>query len=146
MKNKLIYFFAVLLLVIVISVFWVFTNTKDLTVNGYKMTVYIANNPIERMLGLSWRNEELATDGMLFKYSSAKERTYWMRGMKFDLDIIWIKNGKITGLEANVPAPQDGQEPRRMYSGPLGADAVLELPAGGISEYGLVVGQQIDIK
>ncbi len=143
MKDKLIYIFAGVLFISIIFIFWIFTNTRVLNLNGDEAKVLVANNPIERMLGLSGRSENLPADGMLFIYPKSAERTFWMKGMKFDLDIVWIKDGKIMSLEEDIPAPINGEEPRKMYSGPLGADMILEMPSGGIDQYGLLIGQQI---
>jgi uncharacterized membrane protein (UPF0127 family) len=111
--------------------------------------VLLADNPVEQAKGLSGATEaELLSqgaEGMLFVFGQAEERTFWMNEMNFNLDVVWILNGKIVSISENVPAPKAGEEPTRMYSGPIGADMVLELPAGGVKDHGLLVGQPLTL-
>lgn len=109
-------------------------------------TVQVADNPITRVRGLSGvKLSELKDSGMLFVYSDSAERTYWMKGMKFDLDFVWIRDGKVIKIEKNVPYPPHGETPRKVSSAPLLVDMVLELPAGRVDELGVVVGHELTI-
>ena len=63
--------------------------------------------------------------------------------MEFNLDIVWLRDGKVMKVETSVPAPKDGEEPRKMHSAPFEVDAVLELPEGGVYKYGITTGQRI---
>jgi uncharacterized membrane protein (UPF0127 family) len=67
---------------------------------------------------------------MLFIFPEAEVQNFWMKGMKFPLDVAWIKDGKVVSVDTNIPAPKPGEEPARMSSSPIGVDMVLELPAG----------------
>ena len=106
-----------------------------------------SNNVVEHWLGLSWRKEEAFEDdvlGMIFLFDREKERTFWMRGMQFDLDVIWVKDGRVVKIDSNVPAPTDGEEPARMTSAPFEVDAVIEVPAGQAAALGIKRGRTLD--
>ncbi len=114
--------------------------------NGYNLDVIVADTFLERRNGLSgFTSDNLGADGMLFVFDDALVRDFWMKGMKFPLDVIWLKDGKIVDVEYDVPAPEDGEEPETMTSSPIPVDMVLELPAGKASELGIVSGMKLEV-
>jgi uncharacterized membrane protein (UPF0127 family) len=64
---------------------------------------------------------------MLFTYRTRERRAFWMKGMRFPLDIVWIDCDRVTGVERNAPVP-DGGLPLYRSSGLV--DRVLEVRAG----------------
>ncbi len=116
-------------------------------VGGATYAVDVAEQPEDRRQGLSGR-ESLAQDaGMLFVFEQAQPRTFWMKDMRFPLDIIWI-DGQCRLLEvaANVPTPPPGAANDaipRVHS-PSPARYVLELNAGEASRAGLSAGHRVE--
>lgn len=118
-------------------------TTKTMKVAGEDILVYVASDPIQQTKGLSnTKIETLGADGMVFLFKNKEERTFWMKDMNYDLDIVWIANGKVVKMERNIPAPHGG-EPQRMKSMPYVVDTVLELPVGGIDKFGIMVGSPV---
>jgi uncharacterized protein len=110
------------------------------------LSVRVADNALERRRGLSgYELADLEADGMLFVFPEPAVRNFWMQRMNFPLDVVWIKDGKIVGVDKNVPAPAPGEEPARMSSEPVSADMVLELPAGDAQRYGFTAGLILNI-
>src|SRR3989344_4327657 len=73
---------------------------KDISLN-----IEVADSKEERATGLSGR-EKLATDsGMIFIYENAERYSFWMKGVKFPLDFIWIMNDKIVDITEFVQPP-----------------------------------------
>lgn len=90
--------------------------------------------------GLSDR-ESIGSDGMLFVFRQATPQSFWMPRMKFDIDIIWINNGEVIGVTANVPRPASiDSTDLPLYHSPGPADMVLELPSGRAEELELTAG------
>jgi len=87
----------------------------------------VAADEKSREHGLSGRASLAEGRGMLFVYPDRQVRTFWMKGMRFPIDIIWIARGRITGVERDAPVPV-GSVP--LYSSRVPADHVLEVPAG----------------
>lgn len=86
----------------------------------------------EKAKGLSGR-EKLAEDtGMIFVFDPAEKPTFWMKEMKFNIDIIWIHRGKVVDISPNLPAPLPSTPlddlPR--YAPKSIVDYVLEVNAG----------------
>lgn len=113
------------------------------TLGGSPIQVEVANNEYERELGLGQRDGLLPDTGMLFVWDSpAAPRHFWMKGMRFCLDIVFLDHGQITGASENAcpaaPGAADAEIPRQ--DSPGVAEYVLEVPAGYLAEHGLDVG------
>lgn len=110
------------------------------------LTLLVADEPAEHNHGLSgYQLDKLTTDGMIFVFPAAEERTFWMYKMNFGLDIVWVADGQVVKIEPDVPAPLAGEEPLKMHSAPQAADMVIELPTGGIDKWGIAVGDVVQI-
>jgi uncharacterized membrane protein (UPF0127 family) len=62
----------------------------NVTVNGVKLVADIAESPDQRTKGLSVKDTLGENEAMLFVFSEGREHSFWMKGMKFPIDIIWI--------------------------------------------------------
>ena len=116
------------------------------TVGDTPVLVEVANNDAERQLGLGERAGLLPGTGMLFVWDSPPEiRNFWMGGMRFCLDIVWLDVGAITGAaESTCPGPPGEAQnliPRHQSPGP--AEYVLEMPAGFLAANGYGVGTPV---
>lgn len=68
-----------------------------------KVYVDIADEPYEQIQGLSGREKLSDDEGMLFIFPAPILASFWMKDMKFSIDIIWIDDkGNIIGVEKNV--------------------------------------------
>ena len=92
--------------------------------------VELAATAGERALGLSGRSSIGRNRGMLFIYEADATPGFWMRGMLFPLDIIWIDGqGEVVGVSSDLaPAPGGSQPP--LYYPPSPIRYVLEVNAG----------------
>ena len=68
-------------------------QTAEITVGGVPLTVELAYLPADRSLGLGYRDGLPQGTGMLFLFEGPAPRSFWMRGMEFCIDIIWIEHG-----------------------------------------------------
>ena len=107
------------------------------------MTVEVARTAQEQARGLGGRSSLPKGEGMLFPFSAAEHRTFWMNGMLIPLDILWIREGKIVAIDANVPPPRS-HETTAVVSHV--ADLVLEVPAGFAQEMGISGGQAVHVR
>lgn len=137
---------SVVVIVAVIIIMALFGDTAKINYPGGTFNVLVADNVIEQQKGLSSKElDNLEADGMIFVFNDKAEREFWMNGMKFDLDVVWIADGKIMKIDKNIKAPEHGEEPDRMRSQPFEVDMVLELPAGTVDEVGLLIGHLITV-
>ena len=94
------------------------------------LAVELAATAGERALGLSGRSSIGRNTGMLFIYEADATPGFWMRGMLFPLDIIWIDGqGEVVGVSSDLAPAPGGSQPSLYYPpGPI--RYVLEVNAG----------------
>lgn len=109
-------------------------------INQNSYLVDVANNPALWAKGLSGRETLNQDEGMLFIFPNSIMRTFWMKGMNFNLDILWISENKIIGIAQNA---LPGME--NLYKSPSPADMVLELSAGVVEKDNIQVGDIIKV-
>ncbi|MEO0795041.1 MAG: DUF192 domain-containing protein [Verrucomicrobiota bacterium] len=61
-----------------------------LSVGGQEIKVQLAVNRDEQMKGLMYRNGLGENEGMLFIFPKAEPRGFWMKNVKFPIDIAYI--------------------------------------------------------
>ncbi len=116
------------------------------TVGDRPVLVEVANNDAERSLGLGQRAGLLPDTGMLFVFDGPPMvRNFWMGGMRFCLDIVWLRDGMITGAAENTcPGPPgESQALIPRHQSPGAAEYVLEVPAGFLAGNGFGVGTPV---
>ena len=117
------------------------TKTETLKIGAKEINIQIADNDEERSKGLSGVTSLGESEGMLFVFDS-KDVTpsFWMKGMKIPLDIIWIDDGKIVKIDNNVPFPNQ----EKLYTPGQPIDYVLEVNVGFSDKNSLKIGDAID--
>jgi uncharacterized membrane protein (UPF0127 family) len=110
------------------------------TLDGKRFELEVANTDKSRVRGLSGR-EKMPYDGMIFFFQQPQKLIFWMKDMNFPIDIIWIKDGKVSGFAQNAaPEPGKADYLLRKYFSPGAADTVIELNAGDIKKYNIKEG------
>ncbi len=101
----------------------------------------VVNTNASRTLGLSNR-EEIGADGMLFVFPSKNHWVFWMKDMHFDLDLIWLLDGKVMDISTQVAAPSKGTSLAQLkqYLPKTQVNMVLEVPAGKAQELHFQIG------
>jgi uncharacterized membrane protein (UPF0127 family) len=99
----------------------------------------VARTDAERTKGLGGHAPLGETDGMLFVFDLAARHAFWMKGMTFPLDILWIDDGKVVHLERDLPpsGPQETDANRPVYAPFAAARYVLEMNAGFAARHGI---------
>jgi len=120
-------------------------STTIVRYDGDSLTVEVADTPETRAEGLADRDSLAHDSGMLFDLGSAGTTSFWMKGMRFPLDMVWIDaNQRVVGVTGNVPPPRGSPaEQLPLYPSPDSTRYVLELNAGVASERGLDKGTQL---
>ena len=121
--------------------------TAEIMVGDEPLTVEVAADPRARARGLGYRPGLASGTGMLFVFPEAAERSFWMKGMRFCLDIIWINDGEILGAAESVCPDPPGTADADRASFPSGEPAqfVLEVPAGWMAAHGFGPGTPVEI-
>ena len=128
------------------------SSEDQLRIDGATWNVEFATTTVAQTRGLSYRTSLGANDGMLFIFNKPSVQNFWMIGMNFPLDMIWIGDddaggSKVLGFAQNVPAPAPGMASLNLpiYSSPAGVNKVLEVNAGSVAKYNIKVGDVVVI-
>lgn len=137
-RTKIILTLAGIVLLAAISAdaFWV----KVVRIDGQ---LFLARTPISQKAyekGLGGQKHIGRHSAMLFKFSRQDRYAFWMKGMDFDLDIIWVADGRIVHMKKNFSAASS-----EIVESDAPADDVLEVRAGTADQYGFKVGDRVDI-
>ena len=115
-------------------------------VGGQEFIVDIADTATKQTLGLSGRASLGEREGMLFLFATSSPRTFWMKDMNFPIDLLWLQDDRVIGVEENMqPELEKSVFGLKLYASPGLANRVLEIPAGTVAQLGVKAGDSIGI-
>ncbi len=75
----------------------------NLTVNDFMLVADVSASNEQRTKGLSVKDDLAENEAMLFVFDNEAPHTFWMKDMKFPIDIIWIDSNKtVVHIEHNL--------------------------------------------
>jgi len=151
--NRIIVIFVIIFVAIVL---YQFTSkapghlhslpAKTVTIDNQSFTVQVATSSAQQQAGLTIVNSLPQNEGMLFLFTKPGYYSFWMRSMKFPLDIIFINGNKIVSFAENArPAASVNQSPP-IFQPQSPADKVLEINAGLVKKYEFKKGDAVNIE
>lgn len=103
-------------------------DAGEVRVGAQTWRVEVARSPASRERGLAERDRLAQGEGMLFAFDSPQYAGFWMKGMRFPLDIVWIgPDHRVLGVTAMAPCTQ---APCPIAYPPAPASLVLEVNLG----------------
>lgn len=142
----LAFIIAGVLLIILFSSGGLLSKKATATFGSQKVTLEVADSEKAREKGLSERASLADNRGMLFLFDEPGIPAFWMKGMKFPIDIIFLNNKKIVTIYKNVQPPKTTSEiPTNYYQPTYPSDKVIELKAGAADKYNLHTGDTINL-
>ncbi len=99
-----------------------------------------------RTKGLSERDGLDSQTGMLFIFDDGRASAFWMKGMRFPLDFVWIGHDcTVVAVTENVPneAPGTPNSALPLYRSFVEAEYHLEINAGEVEKLGIGVGDSV---
>lgn len=145
MKYKI--YFGIVIVILGLAIFLRYKQnhlpTVEVEIGGNRIKAELASSPSSRELGLAGREAISPAGGMLFVFPQLGRHAFWMKGMKFAIDIIWINGDKIVDIAPKV-MPSDSGEPR-VYVPRDEANFVLEVASGGAELRGWKIGDRVEI-
>jgi len=131
---------AALPLLILVAVVGLFGHKQleTMQVGGQTYHLELAKTATQQTIGLGNRKSMAIDHGMLFIMAGDNKQCFWMKNMRFPLDIIWVgSNHKVTHLQPRVEPNTYPQE----YCAP--AKYVIELNAGQAAKSHIVQDQTL---
>lgn len=120
-------------------------------VNGFELTTDLAITADQKAEGLAVKDHLKENEGMLFVSEQSSRQSFWMKDMKFAIDIIWLdSNGTVVHIEHNLqpcisvlnPAASNRNCP--IYTPDKDSQYVLETIAGFSQKHNVKIGTHID--
>ena len=72
-------------------------------VNGFELTADLAITDDQKTKGLAIKDNLKENESMLFVSQEPSRQSFWMKDMKFPIDIIWLdSNGTVVHIEHNL--------------------------------------------
>jgi hypothetical protein len=145
MKKYLIIIISILIIIFSILFFlkphYKFENPMtQIKINNQVFKVDIVNSQKDIEKGLCGRKSLDENFGMLFEFPDTDFRTFWMKDMNFDLDILFIENNTIKEIKT-LQKPTSAYIP--FHRSKEKANSVLEINAGLCEKFRIKVGDKI---
>ena len=121
-----------------------YRNDAWITIKGQRVALEIVDTPQAMSRGLGGRDALPWGRGMLFIYEQPGFPLFWMRGMRFDIDIVWLRDGRIIDISHRV-VHVPGENGPSVQPSEL-CDSVLEVPAGYASANGWRIGTPVRLE
>lgn len=126
---------------------------QTITIGTTTLQVEVASNDVQRQQGLSGRASLPVTaqglqTGMLFVFDPMRTVGFWMKDMRFSLDMIFADDtGSIVKIYRNAtPQSYFNHQPPETFSSGVPIRYVLEVPAGYAKRVGIAIGQKIVVQ
>ena len=110
---------------------------------GKTFQLEVAQTPDQQQMGLMYRPALPDDRGMLFPMGASRPVMFWMRNVPVALDMVFVNQGAIVAIAANVPPCATASCPT--YGPNVNVDQVIELRAGRSVELGIKSGDPIVI-
>jgi uncharacterized membrane protein (UPF0127 family) len=136
---------AVFLMLVIAGTFYVGytlfkpTSSLQIVIAGTTLNVEIAKTTTDQQKGLSDRDSMAPDHGMLFVFDSEGKWSFWMKGMRFSLDIIWFDSHRqAVYIQQDLAPCTPSSCP--VYMPTVSAMYVLEVNAGFVQSHNISLG------
>jgi hypothetical protein len=120
------------------------TNGK-VTIGKNVFDVETAKSDKDKQIGLTKYKSLKESQGMLFVFDQKDNYSFWMKNMKFSIDIIFIDNDTIVDLVENATPPVKDTEPI-VYKSDSPVNYVLEIKSGLVKKHNIKTGDKLKIE
>lgn len=149
LNKKMLIIFGVIILIVVVG-FWFLMfwkgNYKTTDVSFVEKDIVVSaevmKTPADWMKGLMGRDLLLENQGMLFIFPFEAPQSFWMKNVKFPIDIIFFsKDKQVVDIKENFEPCQS--EPCQSYKSKKPAKYVLEVNNGFSKQWNIQIGDKI---
>jgi uncharacterized protein len=131
-------------LVVIIVNYWINPMSSKIIIHEKPYFVEVAATNAEKAKGLGYRDSLPKNKGMVFPYDHRDTYIFWMKGMNFPLDFLWVYGNLIVDVTKNVPVMTGNQITTVKSLTPV--DKVIEFNAGFIDENNIKIGDTVTFK
>jgi len=114
----------------------------DIKIGQAPLRVALADNVFLRKQGLSGKENLEKDQGMLFIFKVPLKYSFWMKGMRFSIDVIWInKDKKVIGFNEDIK-----KDFSKLIKPPGKVKYVLETKNGFVAKNKIKIGDELIFK
>jgi len=120
-------------------------ETKQIVIGTKEYKINLTQTEEDRKKGLAVFDSLTANEGMLFSFDQEDYYVFWMKEMKFNIDIIFLdKDKKVLDVFENVKAEPGVQDmDLKTYSSKLKSQFIIELKEGETRKNGIKPGDTV---
>ena len=118
--------------------------TPKVIINGATFHLDVAATDTEKEKGLGYRESLDQNRGMVFPYDRKDYFPFWMKGMNFPLDFLWVDGNVIVDITKNVPVLTGNTITTVRPSKPV--DKIIEFNAGFADANKIQIGDTVTFK
>ncbi|HMS22480.1 MAG TPA: DUF192 domain-containing protein [Candidatus Levybacteria bacterium] len=157
--KKVLLFYGLLVIVVIIFMLTRGTNflnfgggggssSTTATIQNKTYKLIVVKTEKDKQKGLSDRNSLPNDSGMLFIFQEKSKPAFWMKNMKFPIDILFINDTKIVDIVENAKAPSKEQNTAALpiYKPSEDSNYVLEVNAGEVKKNNIKKGDIVTFK
>ena len=144
-RPALLFFVSIALLIAIVASVYFRQSPEEhlqpLQIAGNTAHVSIADTAEKRELGLSGRAGLAPDEGMLFIFPTEGKYSFWMKDMRFAIDILWIAS------DGTIVYTKEGASPDtfpQTFVSYTPAQYVLEVSSGYIMRHRISIGQKVE--
>ncbi len=113
---------------------------QTIHIKDFSVQAEIAKSKEQKSQGLSGRESLPTGSGMLFVFDTASSDGFWMKDMRFSLDIIWANSEGVIETIFETISPDTYPN---VFKPKVPSRYVLELPAGYVAKHKIALGDKI---
>lgn len=117
--------------------------TLTATIGDKTFQLAVAQTPEQQQIGLMFRTRLPDNEGMLFPFDPPRPVGFWMKNTLIALDMLYLRNGVIQEIKANVPPCE--KDPCPTYPSRAEIDQVIEIRGGLAKELGIKSGDRVTL-
>lgn len=106
------------------------------------LQIEVADSDYLRQKGLAGRGNLVPDAAMLFVFDQVARHRFWMKGMNFPLDFIWVREGRVVQIHRDIPPPGQTGGVSQIVIPDTEVDQVVEVPAGWANAKGIRLGDE----
>ena len=125
-----------------------YLQAKVILNDDFELTAYMAITNDQQVKGLSVKDHLKENEGMLFVYEQPSRQGFWMKDMKFPIDIIWLdNNGTVVYIKNSLqPCIMTFAFLCPTYTPDKDSLYVLETGSGFSKKHGIKIGTHADFQ
>lgn len=143
--KKLVILVGAVLLLFAINTFANLKMEDRVIIEGKTFRAEFADTDKAKTIGLSKYNSIDEDFAMVFEFDKEVSPTFWMKGMKFPIDIIFVYNSRIVHIYKNIQPPSSEDGKLELYRVTEPTDTVVEIKAGLSDIYNFEKGGEVKI-